>query len=151
MSSKGRGAFMKQARTRWSRHAYSRISVGEELGSWQFLPDQTPRGSGTSTLTTRRLRPKVRTHLHTGDWLGSTSLRRGDGRDAEMEKNMLRAIVAVIVVCASVSSAYAAAKTQHISTMKAQCSADVKSKGLTGQAAKAEYKKCWAGGGEVAH
>jgi len=68
-----------------------------------------------------------------------------------MEKTMLRTIVAVIIVSASLSSAYAGAKTQHVSTMKAQCSTDVKNKGLTGQAAKNEYKKCWAGGGEVAH
>jgi hypothetical protein len=56
-----------------------------------------------------------------------------------------------VIIVVSVGAAYAGPKAQHASTMKAQCSSDVKSKGLTGQAAKDEYKKCWAGGGEVAH
>jgi hypothetical protein len=64
---------------------------------------------------------------------------------------MVKMIVATMIVVVSFSAAYAGPKTQHISTMKAQCSTDVKNKGLTGQAAKEEYKKCWAGGGEVAH
>jgi hypothetical protein len=64
---------------------------------------------------------------------------------------MVKMIVVSMIVVASVGAAYAGAKTQHISTMKAQCSAEVKNKGLAGQAAKEEYKKCWAGGGEVAH
>jgi len=64
---------------------------------------------------------------------------------------MFRAIIAVIIISASVGSSYAGPKTQHISTMRAQCATDVKNKGLTGQAAKDDYKKCWAGGGEVAH
>jgi hypothetical protein len=63
----------------------------------------------------------------------------------------MRIIVAAITIVAGANLAYAGPKTQHVSTMKAQCSTDVKSKGLTGQAAKDEYKKCWAGGGEVAH
>lgn len=63
----------------------------------------------------------------------------------------MRIIVVVIAIVASVNLAYAGPKTQHASTMRAQCSTDVKNKGLTGQAAKDEYKKCWAGGGEVAH
>jgi hypothetical protein len=64
---------------------------------------------------------------------------------------MVKMIVATAIVVVSVGAAYAGPKTQHMSTMKAQCSTDVKNKGLTGQAAKDEYKKCWAGGGEVAH
>jgi hypothetical protein len=64
---------------------------------------------------------------------------------------VVKMIVATMMVVVSFGSAYAGPKAQHISTMKAQCSTDVKSKGLTGPAAKEEYKKCWAGGGEVAH
>jgi hypothetical protein len=64
---------------------------------------------------------------------------------------MLKMIIATMIVVVSFGSACAGPKTQHISTMKVQCSTDVKNKGLTGQAAKEEYKKCWAGGGEVAH
>jgi hypothetical protein len=63
---------------------------------------------------------------------------------------MVKIIVATVIIVVSVGAAYAGPKAQHASTMKAQCSSDVKSKGLTGQAAKDEYKKCWAGGGEVA-
>jgi hypothetical protein len=64
---------------------------------------------------------------------------------------MVKMIVAIVIVVVSVGTAYAGPKAQHMSTMKAQCATDVKSKGLTGAAAKEEYKKCWAGGGEVAH
>ena len=64
---------------------------------------------------------------------------------------MVKMIVASLIVVVSFGAAYAGSKTQHISTMKAQCGADVKNKGLTGQAAKEEYKKCWNGGGEVPH
>jgi hypothetical protein len=64
---------------------------------------------------------------------------------------MVKMIVASMIVVLSFGAAYAGPKAQHASTMKAQCSTDVKSKGLTGQAAKDEFKKCWAGGGEVAH
>jgi hypothetical protein len=64
---------------------------------------------------------------------------------------MVKTIAATMIIVVSVGTAYAGPKTQHISTMKAQCATDVKSKGLTGAAAKEEYKKCWAGGGEVAH
>ncbi len=64
---------------------------------------------------------------------------------------MVKLIVATTIVVVCCGAAYAGPKSQHASTMKAQCSTDVKNKGLTGQAAKDEYKKCWAGGGEVAH
>jgi hypothetical protein len=67
------------------------------------------------------------------------------------EEAMVKMIVAIMIVVVTFGAAYAGPKAQHISTMKAQCSTDVKNKGLTGQAAKAEFKKCWAGGGEVAH
>jgi hypothetical protein len=78
-------------------------------------------------------------------------LRTDDLRRLIEEEAMVKMIVTTIIVVVSFSAAYAGPKTQHISTMKAQCSTDVKNKGLTGQAAKEEYKKCWAGGGEVAH
>jgi hypothetical protein len=64
---------------------------------------------------------------------------------------MLKMIFATVIIAVSFGTANAGPKAQHMSTMKAQCATDVKSKGLTGQAAKEEYKKCWAGGGEVAH
>jgi hypothetical protein len=64
---------------------------------------------------------------------------------------MVKLIVSTMVVVVSFGAAYAGPHAQHVSTMRAQCATDVKSKGLTGQAAKEEYKKCWAGGGAVAH
>jgi hypothetical protein len=67
------------------------------------------------------------------------------------EEAMVKMIVATVIVVVSVGADYAGLKSQHMSTMKAQCSTDVKSKGLTSQSAKDEYKKCWAAGGEVVH
>jgi hypothetical protein len=60
---------------------------------------------------------------------------------------MVKTIISTMIFVVSIGAAYAGPKAQHMSTMRAQCSIDVKNKGLTGQAAKDEYKKCWAGGG----
>ena len=64
-------------------------------------------------------------------------LRTSDLRGLTEEEAMVKMVVATMIVFVSFGAAYAGPKTQHISTMKAQCATDVKNKGLTGQAAAA--------------
>jgi hypothetical protein len=54
--------------------------------------------------------------------------------------------VAVFILTQAMSAAYAGPKSQHNSSVKAQCISDAQSKGLTGQAAKAAIKQCTQNG-----
>jgi len=66
-----------------------------------------------------------------------------------MHNRSLGLSVAAIILAqaASLSAAYAGAKTQHNSTVKAQCITDAHDKGLTGKAYHDAVKQCFQNAG----